>query len=432
MQEALLILTSFNILFYYESYSKPLTMATSELLSTFFPTWLWQGRMWSKWRLPKYDHYYWLNTHAHPVLSTYYPVGILTSIVGSRLSLNAAFSLLAVSLNLHHLFGSIGWFVALQRWMSPEASLLAAITISYSAYHQKQQPCIVYTLAWFPWILTAHSILCPIAIGMVLLAGYYPLAIYLLPSAIIATQTVIPLVIGLIIALPQLIPFLRYLPKTIRSAKSEQPEVGPSETNFYIGILPIILLIMNPQWRYLWILAPIMISYLFQSFLPRVRQRLWIISSYLAITLSFSFLPKSLLFPLLILQCLDLYLHNRLLPTRPFCELQRVPERVFNSKMMRYLKDNIGDARVSGLPFPLFTGLVNEIRTIGYCGGMQLKLMAKWRNDRDPNGSGHHDFFIANEDNSALDTGRVKFAFTRKGIDWPSTGFKHLYRNPRM
>ena len=57
---------------------------------------------------------------------------------------------------------------------------------------------------------------------------------------------------------------------------------------------------------------------------------------------------------------------------------------------MKLLKKNLGNYRVSGLPFPLFTGYIHGFRTLGYNGGFQLRDMAKWRGDTNPDGSGKH------------------------------------------
>jgi len=424
-------LVLFHILFFYSLYTKPFQLATSELLSTFFPSWIKLGR--------GGRDTYWLVPNAHPVLATYYPIHRITAFIGARLNLDMAFVLLVYTLLLHTLFASIGWYLAFRTLFDPLVAVFGAITASYMAYSLKQQPCAVYTMAWLPFLLLGiqiHSILLAgISFGMILLAGYYPIGIYSTLLAVCASvwrdTPLLWIPIGFAIGLVQLVPFLRYLPKTIRKVKSTSVKPGPWETNFYMGIIPIISLIINPQWRYLWILAPIVLSIVLKSFLPRIHYRAWIISSYLVVWMSLSRLTHGLIIPVLILQSLDLWLHNRsLLPTRPYCELYQRPLLVFKSRLVKYLELHLGTDRVSGLPFPLFTGLINNFNTLGYCGGMQLKLMAKWRGDTDPNGAGNHDYFRGKEDGAQLVTSRVKFAYTRSGINWESTPIPHLYKNP--
>ena len=426
----------FHILFFYKLYNNPFQLATSELLSTFFPSWRWQGSMWANRKVPRYDPYYWLNSHAHPVLSTYYPIHGLSALLSHKLGLDNAFKVYVYQLLAHYLFASIGWMLFLQAHFSPGVSLFGAITFTYQAYHLKQQGCVVYTLSWFPWVLwsLSHITLLPIAVAMVLLAGYYPLAVYLLPMAFLASptwQTGIAMAVGFLLASPQLIPFIKYLPKTIRKAKSAELSCPSWERNFYLGLIPIILLMINPQWRYLWLLTPIIGSSLLRNFLPRIHQRAWILSSYLTIYFALSVLNPELVSYLILIQCLDLYIHNSsLIPTRPYCELYQKPSLSSKSRLIMYLKKNLGSSRVSGLPWPHFTGQLHGLRTLGYSGGMQLKLMAKWRNDTDPNGGGKHDGSYLTDDQ--LTRSRVEFSYTRKKSNWLSTEILHLYRNPRL
>jgi hypothetical protein len=121
------------------------------------------------------------------------------------------------------------------------------------------------------------------------------------------------------------------------------------------------------------------------------------------------------------------------LPPRPFSELTKKPSLAFNNRLTRYLEKHLENYRISGLPYPLFTGHINRFRTLGYSGGMQLKLMAKFRNDTNPNGNGSHDWFKDNDYDERLTSYRVRFSFSRKKLDkWMPTPIKHLYRNPAL
>lgn len=413
-------------------------MARSELLSTFFPTWVWQGREWSKWRVPKYENYYWLNSHVHPVLSTYYLPQILVQRV-SRLfssSLDSLYKWFGFSILVHFLWNSIGWYMVLATRCNWGVAIFGALTFTYQAYHLKQQPCIIYTLSWFPWMLyglLTHNILIgSISIGMTILAGYYPLAIYLLPISLIYGQW-LPIGIGLLIGSVQLVPFLRYLPKTIKKVHTEI-DTPVYEKEFYFGIVPIIVLGLTFKMAYLTAYLLLALVLILKPYLPRVSERAMLPIAYLLIyycLVAMNSLTQSQMILILIMHSFDLYWHNReLLPARPFVELYEKPSRAFNNKLTQFLEKNLGDARVSGLPYPLFTGHINKFRTLGYCGSMQLKLMAKWRGDSNPNGSGHHDYFMGKEDEKPLVTARVKYAFSRSKLDWPSTEIRNLYQNP--
>lgn len=440
----------------------------SELLSTFFPSWIWQGRQWSKGKVPKYDSHFWLNAHAHPVVCTYYPPSAIVSWLVTSLSLDMQFRILMLLLAGHCFVGLVGWYFLIHSFAPFLIAIFGAITFTLSAYNWKQQPCFIYTVAWFPWVLTGiatHNILLTsVAFGMVLLAGYYPIGIQIALVAGCATvlwncpPTWIP--IGVFIGLPQLIPFIKYLPKTIRANKHDDigmvpwwhpvsllvPKllrhnlngVGYWEMAYYVGIVPLGLLAFSSSS---WALIIGVVSYFLmmgvgRRFFPRIPAR-WCFSFQFALGwcavsgLINLHLTERVLAGLCLIQFFDLIWHNAdLIPTSPYSELYNKPSRAFNTRLTRYLKGVKG--RVSGLPYPLFTGHINELLTLGYSGGMQLRLMAKWRMDRNPNGSGGHDFFRDNVDGECLDRARVEYAYTPAKINWEPTEIPRLYRNPRL
>jgi hypothetical protein len=422
MATCLIILILFNLFFFHRLWANPFEMATSELLSTFFPTWINGG---------KRDNY-WLNPKCHPVLSRFYPMVWCQKLL-EKASLDVAFHILVRTLLFHFMFCSLGWYILLSRTFSPRVAIFGALTFTYQAMHLRQQPCLVYTIAWFPWI----GIVPGLAIGMMLLAGYYPYALYLLPLGLFLCQDPMQWLLGLAIGAVQIIPFLRYLPKTIRKGATGGGSV-PWERSWYFGLIPIYFAFLSPWWPVC--LLPVVLSR-FKNFLPRVPERIWIVSSYSLIFVSLVSLQQlvsleggqKLVTILLILQAFDLWLHNGdLLPPRPYCELSKKPSSWYKKPLIKYLRENLDKgARVSGLPFPFFTGHLIPAKTLGYCGSMQLKLMAKFRNDKNPHGSGHHDWFVDNEDGEAVDRARIQFAFTRKKLDWERTEIRHLWRNPR-
>ena len=441
-------------------------LSRSELLSTFFPTWVWQGREWSKWRIPKYDPHYWIVAYAHPVLSSFYPFSVLSGFISNFMGIDTSFDWLVCTMLGHILFAFIGWYKF--------TGLFGAITFTFAAYNWKQQPCTQYTLAWFPWLLLGVSTnnwwLSSLSFGMILLAGYYPIGIQCVAIAVLASllwhTNLLWVPIGIVIGLPQLIPFLRYLPKTIRANKVSNigkvpwyhplsliiPKlfrhnlngVGFWEMAYYVGIVPIIIMASSANMLIsrAWMLA--VVSYFLMigvgsKWLPRIPARWCFTFQFSIIWMSISCLSNMhfsnrILVLLCLIQAFDLWLNNSsLLINHPYTELYNKPSWAFNTRLTRYLKENLhADERVSGLPYPLFTGHINSFRTLGYSGGMQLKLMAKWRNDNNPDGSGGHDYFRSNTDDRKLDIARCKFAWTTKKLNWLSTGIPHLWRNPRI
>ena len=448
-------------------------LARSELLSTFFPTWLWQGREWSKWRIPKYDLYYWVNAYAHPVISTFYPSGIISSFLSQKVSLDKGFILLVFNIILHRLFEGAGWYLLVSLWSNALIGIFGAITFTLAGYNWKQQPCFQYTIAWFPWLLLGiakcSTLLAGVSFGMILLAGYYPIGIQIALVAGLATiywkcpPYWIP--IGLLIGSVQLIPFLKYLPKTIRTNKVSNigkvpwwhfsslvfPKafrfyingVGHWETSYYIGIIPLLTIwYTTSRAVVLVILATWLMLGLFSRHLPRIPARWSFTFQFSLIWCALSGLnnlnlPNTVLFLLCLIQAFDLLTNNLdLLIIRPYSELWNRPSHAFNTRLTRFLEAEStkkGIYRVSGLPYPLFTGHVNRIRTLGYSGGMQLKLMAKWRNDNNPDGGGAHDFFKGGGNPDDLTRYRVKFAYcASQPLNWERTDIPRLWRNPKV
>lgn len=449
-------------------------LARSELLSTFFPTWIWQGRMWANRRIPKYDPYFWINSHAHPVTSTYYPPSIIACIGAARRPLDSSMDILLCLMLLHILGGAIGWYWLTCGFSTPLVALFGAITFTLAGYNWKQQPCSQYTFAWFPWLLygiaTGNYWLAGVASGMVYLAGYYPIGIQILAVATLATiawsvpiHTWLWIPIGLIIGSIQLIPFLRYLPKTIRTKKvsgiGKVPwwhflslifpkalrfnvnNVGYWEMSYYIGIIPL-MTIWYTRSRAVWIcaFAVCLMLGVCGRLLPRIPARFSYTFQFgliwCAVTgLQNIGLPDHVVAVLCLIQLFDLILNNGpLLVNLPYAELYNRPSYAFKSPLACFLEKEVSGTsyRVSGLPYPLFTGHVNRIKTLGYSGGMQLKLMAKWRHDECSDGSGQHDFFKGKGNPDDLNRFRVKFAYTTAPNDWEYTVVRNLYANPAL
>ena len=184
---AFIFLTCFHLLLFRRFYfQNPYVYATSEALEQGFPSWLHLGRC-LRHRQRVSDPYYYPDYAALPFLSTYYPPHRLSAWLGSFLSLNGAWRLYATTMALHFLFCSLAAYILLVNHltMSSLTALFGAVTFSSLGYSMKQNSCIVYTLAWVPiWLLSAmqHSIsLSAISLGMMLLAGYWPIAIYTIP-----------------------------------------------------------------------------------------------------------------------------------------------------------------------------------------------------------------------------------------------------------
>lgn len=279
------------------------------------------------------------------------------------------------------------------------------------------------------------------------------------------------LVLGGIIALPQLIVSLRYFPRSIRSGKTAAqkqelgnipltrltsnlvyPAVHPIDGVFgpeamtFIGLPALVctLLAYSPFW---WVVVGVSTLLAMGTYTPlfRLTHRLhlriparycYFVSlglAFLAIE-GFATLTPSWQRIVLFLQAAHLVLVlPRLWPMLPYVQRWSRPSDVMDTPLTRFLGTHLGGWRVSGLPYPLRTGQVHGFRTLGYNGGSQAQWMATFRGDTNPNGSGGHDWFALNEDGDKLDWYGVKYAYTYRPLTgkWTPTAIPHLYENTK-
>jgi len=165
---------------------------------------------------------------------------------------------------------------------------------------------------------------------------------------------------------------------------------------------------------------------------------------FVAVTLTFmavvtlTTLPLPWIKVLVLLQCWDLIMNtSQFMTIEPFSQRWERPSEVFNSPLVDFLKENLGQHRISGLPYPLRTGQLHGFKTLGYNGGAQLKAMAAFRYDSNPDGSGAHSWFdlYYQEADTRLDWYGVKYLFTYRRLNpqwWRETPIPHLYENPRI
>ena len=194
------------------------------MATTFFPHWKWTGKQLRAFKLPFTDNLYYKYPGAIPFLSTWYPPHFLSAFLSSFLSIDKSFVLLQLNVFLHYILSSILSYILFLKWCDPLVALFGSITLTYSGYCIKiQQPCIAYTLAWIPGIFL-DGWLGILSMSMTLLAGYYPMLIYLFPFILlIHTKTVL---LGILFALPQLIPFIWYFTKSVRWNEPNVPKFG--------------------------------------------------------------------------------------------------------------------------------------------------------------------------------------------------------------
>ena len=174
----------FHLVFFRKFYfQNPFIYATSEPLDTAFPSSQLLGRCLRETKRIS-DPYYYPHYSSIPFLSAYYPVLRLQAWIGSFLSVDSAFRLYSFTMVLHFLFSSIGAYLLFSQF-GPLLAFFGAITFGYMGYAIKQNSCINYTLPWIPWVFWGADIHSPIitgiSLGMMMLAGYWPIGIYIWP-----------------------------------------------------------------------------------------------------------------------------------------------------------------------------------------------------------------------------------------------------------
>mgnify|MGYP001583740737 FL=1 len=284
--------------------------------------------------------------------------------------------------------------------------------------------------------------------------------------------------LGVLLAMPQLLLAWWYAPRSIRASQtaSEKQSMGNCsplmllrgllcprwrgqadgvfhpEINCYIGYVALGLAWFSPwSWWHGVLLVSVLLA--MGKHTPLFRWTHWghlrIPARYCyGINLSLAFLAiqgfhvvsqwltETQLTLLVLLQAWDLAMNvGALIPTTPYCQRWEQPARVFNTPLTRCLMRITHGYRVSGLSYPLRTGQVNRIRTLGYNGGSQAQWMAAWRGDTNPFGSGAHDWFQLASDSPRLDQYGVKYAITRRPLrapKWRLTSFPHVWENHQV
>lgn len=133
------------------------------------------------------DECYYPNARGLPFLSGCYPPHLVQAWLGSFLSLNQAWLLFCFTMVSHFWLASGSVYIlATAMGLAPWPAGLASLTLSYGAYAVKPNASIIYTTAWIPTLILAGMLKAPwlfgISLGMMLLAGYWPLA---LPATVV-------------------------------------------------------------------------------------------------------------------------------------------------------------------------------------------------------------------------------------------------------
>lgn len=356
-------LIAYWFLFFQRFLRNPYLLSTSELVGTYFPHWIWMGR---KWRAR--DSIYYEEPCSIPFLSIWYPPNIIASKIASKLSLDSAFRVYAYFILAHYLLGSILAYKTL--------GLFGAVTLTYAGYNIKlQTPSFAYTTCWIAGSLIPGPF-GAFSLGMAVLGGYWPILVYAAPLVIISNPVS---AFGLILGLPQIIPFLFYWPRSVRSGSSVDPSFGrvplgklldliwPSrqtrpihgvhypEMALYMGLAPLLIWTFSPWW-----IALVLALLIAVGLLPQVQRiparSLYVLSLSIACISS----GPGAAIPLCLLQMLLLLYNSSNYPHFPFSEWWDKPSRLY--------------AKFKELGhWPHNTGYLLDRKVSDYRGGFALK-----------------------------------------------------------
>lgn len=342
-------------------------MCTSELASTYLPFWRWsRGKIYFK------DEIWFQYPASIPFLSSFYPFFLATSYCQKFLKINQSFILFFYFILFHFLIGSFLCLHSLIHIGFPLiTALFGSLSLVYSAYFIKPfTPAAVYTHAWVLGALGGGKF-GAFCFGMAILGGYWPTLVYIAPALIIWHPI---LIFGILLAIPQLIPFLWYWPKSVRAGVKHDPNFGKvplwryldlilpnriqntingvfwPEMAMYCGLIPF--LAISSMKLNGWLM--LMVSSFFVR-IQRIPARSLYIFSIGLIMLS---LNSHITFPILFIQGWLLLENSNIYPHFPFCQWWDKPSSLDYSDISKW---------------PGFTGYMTGTKTAGYVGGFSLR-----------------------------------------------------------
>ena len=178
-------LLGFHLIFFRRFYFiNPYTYARSEPLEHEFPSSRLLGENLRRGKFAFHDPYFWGDFNAQPINASFYPPHMVQAWIGSFLPLDKAWILYSAMMVFHYLLASIFAYTLFNSLkVSATLAFFGAVTLTHFSYCIKQNSSIAYTLTWLPLLLLgslSHSTTTfGISLGMIILAGYWPLGIYM-------------------------------------------------------------------------------------------------------------------------------------------------------------------------------------------------------------------------------------------------------------
>jgi len=165
--------------FYFQN---PYCYATSEALEQGYASFLHLGRELRQGHLVPHDPYYYPDFASLPFLSSFYPPHMAAAWLASFCTLNQAWILYVFTMVSHCWLASVSVYILVTNMgLAPLPAGFASLTLSNLGYAMKQNSSIIYTASWVPLFLLASIAYWPmsygISLGLMLLAGYWPISL---------------------------------------------------------------------------------------------------------------------------------------------------------------------------------------------------------------------------------------------------------------
>ena len=276
-----------------------------------------------------------------PFLSMWYWPNVLISKLGSLFNQDIAFKLYSYFILAHYLLASI---IAYQY-----LGLFGAITLTYAGYCIKPQtPSFVYTMCWMPGMLIGGWF-GVFSCFMAITGGYWPILVYFMPVAIIVNPICL---LGIIPALPTILAFSWYWPKSVRSKQKVDRNFGKipwwklkdlfiptnnigttngvhyPEVEMYVGIA-ILLLFSHLSIWHLGILTALLIALGIVTSVQRIPSRALYL---LTLSICGAVSAKEYLPILTFLQGYLLFQNASIYPSFPFSQWWDRPSKLYHKK----------------------------------------------------------------------------------------------------
>jgi len=473
---AYLIIILYWLFFYKRVLFQPFYYASSEALDCDFPTFHLCGEYWRRLKIPQ-DPYYFKYLIGSRT-GTFYPLNIFFSWLSSFFGIDAAWRIYVFNIVLHGLLTTLFAYGLFSVYGNPLIALFGALAWGFAGYHIKFTLWWVQTFTWITatlWAFDAHHYtLCGISYGMLFLAGHPPLVLYFtyLFGGLCLVRGVFPLQTFLTtfaIGGYQIYAYWKYAKVSVRQLYTTEDKVAKGKTPLWMYLFTFIPFAYKDfidgveYTDYAYYVTPLVVFFCFFGighswlllipaiilslggrtfkFLGRFMSRYpcrWGYFAMLAILLIgvnglYNLELNNIQLVVIDVLLMILLLPNMsLIPNYPFNQWSKKPSEYFETSLLKYLEEFAKGFRVNNLPYPVYSGQINHIETLGYTGGNHL-IENYYFLKLPKEGVAPYNWFDYNDDNVLVEKVRIKYHIGDRPSNNPKwekvIGFDNLWKN---